>query len=90
MLELELFFKTVESEIRRRHIVYLKKQKCNLAAAEQSPVSEGEKLDDEFPKDEKLKCVKRFNKGIDTALKVLQSEYKSFSKRMEAEKAGGE
>lgn len=92
-MEIELFFKIVESEIRRKHIVYLKNQKCNSVAAEhsigeQSP-AEGEKLDDDFPKDEKRAYVKRFNKGIDTALKVLQREFKAFSKRMDEDKKGG-
>lgn len=81
MLKLELFFKIVESEIRRKHIKYLKKQKCNSAAKELSPVSETENVEDEFPVSEKIKYVKRFNKGIETALKVLQDEFENFSKR---------
>ena len=28
MIEIELFYKIVESEIRRKHIKYLKRQKC--------------------------------------------------------------
>lgn len=89
MTDIELFFKTVESEIRRKHIQYLKKQKCikGVSAAEQNSPG-AEEVTDDFtvePKRGKAKYVKRFNKGISTALKVLQSEYKTFTKRKEAE-----
>ncbi len=89
MIEIELFFKIVESEIRRRHIKYLKKQKCISAAEKQSPDESVETTEEEYLTDEKAQYVKRFNKGIDTSLKVLQSEYKAFAKRMESEKAVG-
>lgn len=89
MIEIELFFKIVESEIRRKHIKYLKKQKCISAAEHNSPGEKAEIAEEDYPKDEKSQYVKRFNKGIDTALKVLQSEYKAYANRMEAEKAGG-
>ena len=85
MLELELFFKIVESGIRCKHIKYLKKQKCNSAAKELSPISEVENNSDEFPVNEKIEYVKRFNKGIDTALYVLQDEFKKFNKRLKSE-----
>ena len=97
MIEIELFFKTVESEIRRKHVKYLKKQKClpsdQLEPKQQEGVTE-EKADDFIYSDkpklrEKAKRVKAFNKGIETALKTLQAEYKTYAKRMEAEKAGG-
>lgn len=97
MIEIELFFKTVESEIRRKHVKYLKKQKCLPSDQAEPKEQEGVPADkaDEFiyadkPKlREKAKRVKAFNKGIETALKALQSEYKTYSKRMAAEKAGG-
>ena len=82
MIEIELFFKTVESEIRRKHIKYLKKQKCVTAAGCSLAGKEGETSDD-FPAGEKARYVKRFNKGIDTALKVLQDEYDAFKARLE-------
>lgn len=93
MTDIELFFKTVESEIRRKHIQYLKKQKCikGVSAAEQNSLG-AEEVTDDFtvePKRGKAKYVKRFNEGIDTALKVLQREYKDFVKRMETEKPRG-
>lgn len=40
MIEIELFFKTAESEIRRKHIKYLKRQKC--LPSDQTPPKEGE------------------------------------------------
>lgn len=64
MIEIELFCKIVEAEIRRKHIKYLKKQKC-------------------------LPYVKRFNKGIETALQVLLKEYARFDKRLRAESEKG-
>ena len=93
MLEIELFFKTVESEIRRKHVKYLKNQKClpsdQTEPKEQEGVSE-DKTDEFIYADkpklrEKAKRVKAFNKGIETALKALQSEYKSFIKRCGSE-----
>ena len=89
MIEIELFFKFVESEIRRKHIKYLKKQKCISVTEQNLPCEKMETAEEDYPKGEKAQYVKRFNKGIDTALKVLQSEYKAYAKRMEAEKAGG-
>lgn len=93
MTDIELFFKTVESEIRRKHIQYLKKQKCLkcVSAAEPNSLGAGIGTDDFAPEPNKgkAKYVKRFNEGIDTALKVLQCEYKDFVKRMETEKPRG-
>ena len=84
MIEIELFFKIVESEIRRKHIKYLKKQKC-ISAVEQNEQSDEEPktvtTEEEFAGGDKAQYVKRFNKGIDTALKVLNTEYKAFIKR---------
>lgn len=87
MIEIELFFKTVESEIRRKHIKYLKKQKCISSDGVLEP-KEGE-TEDEIRVDKPQK-VKSFNKGIDTAIKVLQVEYAAFDKRLKEEnKKGG-
>lgn len=98
MIEIELFYKTVESEIRRKHIKYLKRQKClpsdqtepqailsdekTLSAADEFIYSDKPKLK------EKAKRVKAFNKGIETALKVLVSEYKDFDKRLKKDEEG--
>lgn len=101
MIEIELFYKIVESEIRRKHIKYLKRQKC-LPSDQASPKNEtytkkeaelvfAVNVADDFiytdnPKArEKAKRVKAFNKGIETALKVLISEYKGFDKRLKKE-----
>ncbi|MDE7453551.1 MAG: hypothetical protein K2N22_03995 [Clostridia bacterium] len=92
MIEIELFFKTVESEIRRRHIKYLKKQKClpeGSAALLQDENAEDKEEFEKLKGGDKLKFVKRYNKGIETALKALQSEYKTFAKRLEAEDKKG-
>lgn len=87
MIEIELFFKIVESEIRRKHIKYLKKQKCISSDVASEP-KEGE-TEDEIRVDKPQK-VKSFNKGIDTAIKVLQVEYVAFDKRLKEEnKKGG-
>lgn len=93
MIEIELFFKTAESNIRSKHVKYLKKQKC-LPSDQAEPKQEENSAavcEDDFvyadkPKlREKAKRVKAFNKGLETALKALQSEYKAFEKRLEKE-----
>ena len=93
MIEIELFFKTVEAEIRRKHIKYLKKQKC-LPECSAALLEGGEDIEDkdEFKSlkgSKKIKLVKRFNQGIETALKVLISEYARFDRRLRAEKEKG-
>lgn len=92
MIEIELFCKTVEAEIRRKHIKYLKKQKCLPDCS--SELLEGDSAEDkeEFQRlkgAKKLKYVKRFNLGIETALKVLLREYARFDKRLRAESEKG-
>ena len=75
MLEIELFYKIVESHIRREHNAYLRKQKC---------LPEGLTPNDDETKVEatvkRTAKVKRYNKGVDMALRVLTSEYKRFMK----------
>lgn len=109
MIEIELFFKTVESEIRRKHINYLKEQKClpdkDITAAEEVITAEELKKAKKTNKGffislilwliervrfvRRVKLVKRYNKGIQTALRVLQSEYRAFDKRLKAEEKRG-
>ena len=97
MIEIELFFKIVESEIRRRHIKYLKKQKCLPSDQAEPKEQEGVPADkaDEFiyadkPKlREKAKRVKAFNKGINTAVRVLKSEFDRFQARLKKEEETG-
>lgn len=105
MIEIELFFKTVESEIRRKHINYLKEQKClpdkDITAAEEVITAEELKKAKKTHKGlfmwllervrfvRRVKLVKRYNKGIQTALRVLQSEYRAFDKRLKAEEKRG-
>ena len=98
MIEIELFYKTVESEIRRKHIKYLKRQKClpsdQTEPQSNSPDEKSLSAADEFiysdkPKlKEKMKRVKAFNKGIETALKVLISEYSAYDKRLKKDEEG--
>lgn len=98
MIEIELFYKTVESEIRRKHIKYLKRQKClpsdQTEPQTNSPDETVLSAIDEFvyadkPKlKAKAKRVKAFNKGIETALKVLISEYSAYDKRLKKDKEG--
>lgn len=106
MIEIELFYKIVESEIRRKHIKYLKRQKC--LPSDQSDITDENEQEqtenslsistvsaaDDFiytdkpKKREKVKRVKAFNKGIETALKVLISKYKGFNKRLKKDEEG--
>lgn len=92
MIELELFYKTVEAEIRRKHIKYLKKQKCLPDCSSALLQDENAEESEEFKKlkgRKKLKLVKRFNQGIETALKVLMKEYERMDKRLRAESEKG-
>ncbi|MCI8368127.1 MAG: hypothetical protein HFJ81_00630 [Clostridia bacterium] len=91
MIEIELFCKTVEAEIRRKHIKYLKKQKC-LPDEVVELLLDDERESPDFNAinvGDKLKYVKRFNKGIETALQVLLKEYARFDKRLRAESEKG-
>lgn len=81
MIEIELFYKIVESEIRKKHIRYLKRQKCVIPEKE-AEQPQNKEAAEEFPKGEKTAYVRRFNKGIDTALKVLANEFKAFISRL--------
>lgn len=95
MIEIELFYKIVESEIRRKHIKYLKRQKC-LPSDQTTPKEGAETVSatDEFIYSdkpnlkEKVKRVKAFNKGIETALKVLGAEYIAFNTRLKKDEEG--
>lgn len=92
MIELELFYKTVEAEIRRKHIKYLKMQKCLPDCSAALMQDENAEESDEFKKlkgRKKLKLAKRFNQGIETALKVLMNEYERMDKRLRAESEKG-
>ena len=91
MIEIELFCKIVEAEIRRKHIKYLKKQKCLPAGAVELLSSEERETPDfeSINVGDKLKYVKRFNQGIEMALKVLLKEYARFDKRLREESEKG-
>lgn len=101
MTDIELFFKTVESEIRRKHINFLKGEKCLpsgeppeeiISAAELKKLGKSKFCGlplfglrwfiERFRYIKRLRFIKRYNKGIDTALNVLQREYKRFDKRL--------
>ncbi len=101
MIEIELFYKRVESEMRRKHIEYLNEQKCLpdkgsaageevITAAELNKVKKANKgviiwLITRVRFIRREKYVKRYNKGINTALRVLQREYRAFVKRLQVE-----
>jgi len=105
MIEIELFYKRVESEMRRKHIEYLKEQKClpdkgatageeTITAKELNKVKKSNKgviiwLITRVRFIRREKYVKRYNKGINTALRVLQREYRAFVKRLQAEEKQG-
>lgn len=106
MIEIELFYKIVESEIRRKHIKYLKRQKClpsdQISITDETEQDQKEKSSDvstvsaaddfvytDKPKKREIvKRVKAFNKGIETALKVLISKYNGFNKRLKKDEEG--
>lgn len=101
MIELELYYKTAESEIRRKHIEYLRKQKClpeGLSVSKSGVNVEtvgGKKtgligfLKRLFRVNNAVK-VKRYNMAVDMSLKVLKREYKRLTKLIEkAEENGG-
>ena len=105
MTDIELFFKTVESEIRSKYINFLKSEKAlpnvdpppedNITAKELEYYEKKGRFKlifwfvERFLYIKRVRLIKRFNNGIDTALKVLQREYKDFVKRMETEKPRG-
>ncbi len=85
MIEIELFYKIVEAHIRAVHTEYLQKLK-------RVPLPDTAKkkriLFKKLPVEDKL--LKGYNKGIETALKVLIKEFKRYDKRLKKEeKAGG-
>lgn len=101
MTDIELFFKIAESEIRRKHINYLKSEKCLPDSNPPEEIITAQELKNlgkfkfcgmplfglrwfigRFRYIKRLRLIKRYNKGIDTALNVLQREYKRFDKRL--------
>ena len=90
MIEIELFYRTVESEIRRQHVKYLKRKKYVTEPDDEESSGFSEQKAEKLFIDTPGKA-KRFNKGVDMALKVLRKEYDKFSKRLKKqEKDGGE
>lgn len=99
MTDIELFFKIAESEIRRKHINYLKSEKCLPNSNPPEEIITAQELKKlgkvkfcgvlwfikRYRYIKRLRLIKRYNKGIDTALNVLQREYKRFNKRLEKE-----
>lgn len=84
MYEIELFYKIVEAHIRLVHTEYLKKLK-------RVPLPKTLKSKDivfkKMPVEDKL--LKGYNKGIETALSVLSSEFKRYKKRLNKEEKDG-
>lgn len=69
-MELELFYKIVESRIRAKYIKRLKAVKSRQDNIKANP-------------------LKEFGAGVDMALTVLTSEFKSFSRRLQKEEKDG-
>lgn len=84
MIEIELFLKTVEAKIRKTHVEYMKglkrvpiKQEDNkgfIAFIKGLFCCKSVSVED--------KLSKGYNAGIEKALKVLETEYKRFIKRV--------
>ncbi len=99
MSEIELFFKTAESEIRRKHIVYLKGEKCLPDGIPPEEIISEKELQRFYKKTfgfvfyfikrfryiKRIRLIKRYNKGLEAALTALQREYKRFLKRINKE-----
>ena len=90
-MELELFFKNVESSIRERYITFLSDIKCFEF---QSKKVVKTKKDKKFKKKAKkynpnYMILKNYSAGVDMALSVLNAEFKSFKKRLKKEEKDG-
>lgn len=84
MIEIELFYKIVEAHIRSVHTDYLKELKrVPLPDTAKKKRVSFKKL----PVEDKL--LKGYNKGIETALSVLVSEFKRYEKRLKKEEKDG-
>ena len=84
MDEIELFYKIVEAHTRLVHTEYLKKMKrVPLIKSHKNIAIPFKKL----PIEDKL--LKGYNKGIETALNVLASEFKRYKKRLKKEEKDG-
>ena len=84
MDEIELFYKIVEARMRLVHTEYLKKLKrVPLPKTSKNKTIPFKKL----PVEDKL--LKGYNKGIETALNVLASEFKRYKKRLKKEEKDG-
>lgn len=84
MIEIELFYKIVESHIRAVHTDYLQRLKrVPVPAVVKKKRIKFKKL----PVEDKL--LKGYNKGIETALNVLVKDFKRFDKRLKKEEKEG-
>ena len=84
MIEIELFYKIIESRIRATHTEYLK----DLKRVPVPDTAKKKKISlKKLPIEDKL--LKGYNKGIETALSVLTKEFKRFNKRLIKEEKEG-
>ena len=84
MDEIELFYKIVEAHTRLVHTEYLKK----IKRVPKPDASKNKKIAfGKLPVEDKL--LKGYNKGIETALNVLASEFKRYKKRLKKEEKDG-
>lgn len=95
MDNIELFYRIIQSEIRRKHIKFLKGQTClpNGEPPEEiitaADLSKFKKFSffgllwfvKRFSYIKRIKLIKRYNKGIEAALRVLDKEFKAYSNR---------
>ncbi len=84
MIEIELFYKIVEANIRAVHTEYLQKLK---RVPLPDTAKKKRKLFKKLPVEDKL--LKGYNKGIETALNVLVREFKRYDKRLKKEEKAG-
>lgn len=83
MIELELFYKIVESKIRKDHGNYL--QNIKRVPAEQDKRGFFARLFGRKKIAVEDKLLKGYNAGIKKALEVLKSEFNKFNKRVDKE-----
>lgn len=85
MIEIELFYKIVEARIRSVHTEYL--QRLKRVPLPDNTSKKKRVSFKKLPIEDKL--LKGYNKGIETALTVIEKEFKRFDKRLKKEEKDG-
>lgn len=87
MIELELYYRTVEAAIRAEHTEYLRKLKRVPLPETTTQTRRGRVKRKPICIDDKL--LKGYNAGIEQAIRILSREFKAYEKRLEkADKDG--